>query len=131
MQLQRFSSRIDRLLGATLREHGINPAQFTVLLTIGANEGLTQQQLADAIGLTRANVSQLLDRLQEARMIERIPQGRAYALHLTDASRALLAATIPQQEQVIIDQFSSLSADSQRELSRIMAALESAGSTER
>lgn len=123
-RLQRFSARIDRLLDATLRDHGINRAQFDVLLTIGANEGLTQQQLAQSIGLTRANVSQLLDRLQTAGLVERIPQGRAYALRLTSDGRALLEITIPLLDQVIIEQFSALSAVDQTSLHTLVEQLD-------
>lgn len=123
-RLQRFSARIDRLLDATLRDHGINRAQFDVLLTIGANEGLTQQQLAQSIGLTRANVSQLLDRLQTAGLVERIPQGRAYALRLTSNGLTLLEITIPLLDQVIIRQFSALSAGDQTELHTLVEQLD-------
>lgn len=123
-RLQRFSARIDRLLDATLRDHGINRAQFDVLLTIGANEGLTQQQLAGSIGLTRANVSQLLDRLQNSGLIERIPHGRAYALRLTDNGRELLEVTIPLLDQAIIEQFSALSDRDQTRLHTLLEQLD-------
>jgi DNA-binding MarR family transcriptional regulator len=123
-RLQRFSARIDRLLDATLRDHGINRAQFDVLLTIGANEGLTQQQLAESIGLTRANVSQLLDRLQNAGLIERIPRGRAYALRLTNNGRELLEVTIPLLDQAIIEQFSALSDSDQTRLHTLLEQLD-------
>lgn len=123
-RLQRFSARIDRLLDATLRDHGINRAQFDVLLTIGANEGLTQQQLSQSIGLTRANVSQLLDRLQTAGLVERIPQGRAYALRLTSNGLTLLEITIPLLDQVIIEQFSALSSSDQTMLHTMVEQLD-------
>lgn len=123
-RLQRFSARIDRLLDATLRDHGINRAQFDVLLTIGANEGLTQQQLSQSIGLTRANVSQLLDRLQTAGLVERIPQGRAYALRLTSNGLTLLEITIPLLDQVIIEQFSALSSGDQTMLHTMVEQLD-------
>jgi DNA-binding MarR family transcriptional regulator len=123
MNWQRVSSRINRLVDAKMRELGINQAQLMVLLSIGVDEGLTQQQLSDSLGLTRANVSQLLDRMQDAGLIERLPSGRAYALHLTPASHELLARALPAQEAVIASQFETLSAAEQAELGSLMSRL--------
>lgn len=123
MNWQRLSYRINRLVDARMREFGINQAQLMVLLKIGHDEGLTQQQLSTSLGLTRANVSQMLDRLQEAELIERIPSGRAYALHLTPASQDLLALALPLQEEVISSQFETLSASEQMVLGNLMSRL--------
>lgn len=123
MNWQRVSSRINRLVDAQLRELGLNQAQLMVLLRIGVDEGLTQQDLSASLGLTRANVSQMLDRLQDAGLIERQPSGRAYALHLTPASHELLAQALPIQECVIASQFATLSAQEQSELGSLMSRL--------
>jgi DNA-binding MarR family transcriptional regulator len=122
--MQRITARIDRSMAATLRAHDINPAQLTLLRSIGANEGLTQQELAGAIGLSRANISQLLDRLQAAELIARVPSGRAYALYLTDASRNLLQTVLPEMEALILGQFAVLSPEDQATLDRILAKLD-------
>lgn len=126
MNWQRFSSRIDRLIDANLRELGVNQAQLMVLLKIGQDEGLTQQRLATSLGLTRANVSQLLDRLQDAGLISRVPSGRAYALHLTTDAYELLARALPAQEDVIASQFATLSPTEQAELGMLMCRLNAA-----
>lgn len=106
-----------------MRELGINQAQLMVLLRIGVDEGLTQQQLSESLGLTRANVSQMLDRLQEAGLIERTPRGRAYSLSLTPASHDLLARAVPLQEDVIASQFAALSPSEQTELGALTKRL--------
>jgi DNA-binding MarR family transcriptional regulator len=123
MNWQRVSSRIGRQIDARMRELGINQAQLMVLLRIGVDEGLTQQQLSESLGLTRANVSQMLDRLQEAGLIERNPRGRAYSLNLTPASHDLLTRALPLQEEVIASQFAALSATEQVELGALMKRL--------
>ena len=120
---QHFAARTERLLGAALRRHGLNHGQLAVLLSIGAAEGLTQQDLADRLGLTKANVSQVLDRLQAAGLVRRVPAARAYALHLTDESRALLAAAVPEQEALIAEQFAGLTPDEQEQLRRLVERL--------
>ncbi len=125
-KMQRFTARIDRMLAATLREHDINPAQLNLLMSIGAREGSTQQELAGTIGLSRANISQLLDRLQAAGLIERVPSGRAYALYLTDDSRTLLHTVLPAMESVILDEFSAVAPDDQVTLDTILTQLDAA-----
>jgi MarR family transcriptional regulator, organic hydroperoxide resistance regulator len=125
VDLQRFLARSERLLGAALRRHGLNRGQLAVLLTVGADEGLTQQELADRLALTKANVSQLLDRMEATGLVQRVPEARAYALHLTEESRELLGAVVPEQERLIIDEFSDLSRDEQQQFRLLVGRLAS------
>ena len=125
VDLQRFLARSERLLGGALRNHGLNRGQLAVLLTVGASEGLTQQELADRLGLTKANVSQLLDRMAGADLVRRVPDARAYALYLTHKSRELLGAVVPEQEQLIIAEFSNLSQEEQRQFQQLTGRLAS------
>jgi DNA-binding MarR family transcriptional regulator len=127
LDMQRLSARIERALTASLREVGLSHSQFAMLLTIGSSEGLTQQDLAARIGLTKANVSQLLDRLEAAGMVQRVPESRAYALHLTEASRQLLANKIPEHQALIADQFSDLTGEEQAVLRGLVGRLVQSG----
>ncbi len=124
VKLQRLSARTERRLDAGLRRHGLNRAQLAALLRIGASEGLTQQDLADALGLTKANVSQLLFRLEASGLVRRDPIARAYALHLTDESRALLAEVVPEQNAIISAVFANLSAAEQEQFRLLVDRLE-------
>jgi DNA-binding MarR family transcriptional regulator len=119
--MQRLSARIERLLTAALRESGFGHSHFAMLMTIAANGGLTQQELADRLGLTKANVSHALDRLEEAGLVQRVPEARAYALHLTDAGTEFLAKVLPEQQQLIIDEFSDLAPSETELLQGLMA----------
>jgi DNA-binding MarR family transcriptional regulator len=127
LDMQRLSARIERALTASLREVGLSHSQFAMLLTIGSSEGLTQQDLAARIGLTKANVSQLLDRLEAAGMVKRVPESRAYALHLTEASKLLLANKIPEHEALIAGEFSDLTIDEQAALRGLVGRLVQSG----
>lgn len=127
LDMQRLSARIERALTASLREVGLSHSQFAMLLTIGSSEGLTQQDLAARIGLTKANVSQLLDRLEAAGMVQRVPESRAYALHLTEASRQLLANKIPEHQALIANQFSDLTSEEQAVLRGLVGRLVQSG----
>jgi DNA-binding MarR family transcriptional regulator len=120
----RLVQRTEQLLAANLRRHRLNPGQLDILVRAGAAEGLTQQELAERLCHSKANVSQMLDKLEAAGLVRRVPEGRAYAIHLTDEGRQALGAAVPALEGVIADQFAVLTVDEQRELIRLMAKLE-------
>ena len=72
----------------------IRPGQFSVLLVLQQNPGLRQSQVADALGIKRANFVTLLDGLEARGLTRRVPvreDRRAVALHLTEAGEALVA----------------------------------------
>jgi len=78
----------------TLAEINISPAQFSVLVVINANRGLSQAEVAATLGIERARLVRLLDRLEGRGLIERLQStgdGRRHALQLTARGRALLA----------------------------------------
>lgn len=77
----------------SLAEVDIRPAQYSVLVVIGANAGLSQADLAEALGIERARMVHLLDRLEQRDLIERQPSNtdrRSHALHLTKEGQRLL-----------------------------------------
>ncbi|HEV2529139.1 MAG TPA: MarR family transcriptional regulator [Thermomicrobiales bacterium] len=121
-----MTAQVDRQLDAVLRTHGLNRGQLNVLLTIGSDEGLTQQDLADRLGLTKANVSQLLSRLEANGLIRREPVARAYALYLTDTSRDQLITAVEDQEAVIRAHFAGLNVLEQAQLQTLVAKIEHA-----
>ena len=78
----------------TLAAVDISPAQFSVLVVIGANRGLSQAELAATLGIERARLARLLHRLQERGVIQRLQasdDGRRHALQLTPQGHTLLA----------------------------------------
>lgn len=88
----------------TLAPVDISPAQFSVLVVISANRGLSQAELATTLGIERARLVRLLHRLQIRGLIERRPSsadGRRHALELTPQGRALLgrAKTLAGQHE--------------------------------
>jgi DNA-binding MarR family transcriptional regulator len=78
----------------TLADADIRPAQYSVLVVVGANPGLSQISLSQALGIERARLVRVLHELERRRLIERRPSpsdGRSHALHLADDGVALLA----------------------------------------
>jgi DNA-binding MarR family transcriptional regulator len=64
----------------------IRPAQFSVLVVIETNSGLSQADLAERLGIERARLVRLLDGLEKRGLIRRRPSPldrRSHALVLT------------------------------------------------
>lgn len=76
----------------TLAPVDLRPAQFSVLVAIERNPGLSQVQVCDALGIQRTNFVPLLDELEKRGLArrERGADRRSYALHLTEAGEALM-----------------------------------------
>ena len=78
----------------TLADADIRPAQYSVMVVVGANPGSSQISLSQALGIERARLVRMLHELERRRLIERrrsASDGRSHALHLTGEGIALLA----------------------------------------
>lgn len=72
----------------------VSPAQFSVLVVINANTGLSQAELANALGIERARLVRMLHQLELRKLTVRLPSsadGRRHALELTREGEKLLA----------------------------------------
>lgn len=126
LRLVRVEQKIRRVLVGDLRRRGLSLAQFDALARVGAAEGITQQELADALLVTKGNVCQVLDRMERRGWVLRRPEGRANRLFLTDEGRQLYAETIPPHEALVAGRFSALAHAEQRELVRLLGKLDRA-----
>lgn len=77
----------------TLSSIDLRPAQYSVLSVIAANRGLSQADVAQLLGIERARLVRLLDRLEKRGLTQRLASPvdrRSHALQLTPAGQALL-----------------------------------------
>lgn len=116
LRLARVFQKIERASAEHLRRWGLSVAQFDALAQVGAAEGLTQQELADHLLVTKGNICQLLDRLEQSGLIERRQEGRAKRLFLTEAGHRLVAEVVPAQERMIASLFATLAPEEARAL---------------
>jgi DNA-binding MarR family transcriptional regulator len=108
VQLARTFLLIQRQVVAALARHEITLPQFDLLATLRFSEGVTQQELAGRLLVTKGNVCGLLDRLEKLRWVERRPDpddGRANRLHLTHEGRALIERLLPEHDSLILGIF--------------------------
>ena len=89
---------IFRDFAANLRELDITPTQFGTMVIIGANPGIKQTDLAQAIQLDRSSIVPLIDRLEKGGLVtrERLHSDRRInALKLTPAGSRFLEKLVP------------------------------------
>jgi DNA-binding MarR family transcriptional regulator len=116
LRLARIYQKISADSERRFKQHKLSTAQFDVLTHIGARPGLSQQELAASLLVTKGNISQLLDRMEGEGLVVRRHEGRRNCLDLTDAGRALYSRAVPAQEAAIGQLLAALSADEQRQL---------------
>jgi DNA-binding MarR family transcriptional regulator len=70
----------------TLAAFDVRPAQFSVLVLIGANPGRSQAEIGKALSIERARLAKMLNELERRRWVRRrsaTNDGRSHSLHLT------------------------------------------------
>jgi MarR family transcriptional regulator, organic hydroperoxide resistance regulator len=111
-RLVRLEARMQSAVGERLRQIGVSIPQCDVLTTLSEREGVSQQQLAERLYVTKGNISGLLDRLEGAGFVERraaAADRRQYSIYLTDGGRAMAEKAIAVQHRWIASTLGRLS----------------------
>jgi DNA-binding MarR family transcriptional regulator len=131
MRLARVFQKVDRVATESLRCRQLSPAQVDVLAKVSSTEGISQQELANALLVTKGNVCQLLDKMEASGLLERRPDGRVNRLFLTEQGRHVHDEIVPKHDAMLAGQFESLSAKEQRELLRLLRQVDRSLSMEK
>jgi DNA-binding MarR family transcriptional regulator len=124
MRLARVFQKVDRAATESLRWRQLSPAQVDVLAKVGSAEGISQQELANALLVTKGNVCQLLDKMEGTGLLERRPDGRVNRLFLTDQGRQIHDEVVPQHDAMLAGHFKTLSVRDQHELLRLLRQID-------
>ncbi len=119
LQLVRVYHHLQRRIQAALEPFGVTLAQLDVLYALSGGDDITQQELAERLLMTKANVAVILDRLADRGLIERRSDPRdrrANRLFLTPAARGLLADALPVHADAVVALMRPLPDDSQLKL---------------
>jgi DNA-binding MarR family transcriptional regulator len=127
LRLARIYQRIDHATADLMRRWDLSVAQFDVLNMLGLHEGITQQELADRLLVTKGNISQLIARMERRGLIRRCQEGRAMRLHLTEAGRHLRATVLPAQEALVARHFAHLTQDEAHTLHTLLRRVDRGG----
>jgi DNA-binding MarR family transcriptional regulator len=126
MRLARVFQKVDRAASESLRCRQLSPAQVDVLAKVGSSEGISQQELANALLVTKGNVCQLLDKMEGAGLLERRPDGRVNRLFLTDQGRRVHDEVVPRHDAMLAAYFDAIEPVEQRQLLRILRQVDRA-----
>jgi DNA-binding MarR family transcriptional regulator len=119
----RLHQRITLRAAQDFRTIGLSLAQFDLLSTLSEQEGVSQQELAARLYVTKGNVSGLVDRLASAGLVERrrLPfDRRSHALHLSLEGQALVERGLALQRQLVEATLGQLSAVDATDLERLL-----------
>ena len=111
-RLLRLETSVRAAMSEKLKQLDLSVPQLDVLSTLTESEGMSQQELAGRLYVTKGNISGLLDRMAEAGLVERknmASDRRSYAIHLTEAGRALVARGLAVQTDFVNDTLGRLS----------------------
>jgi MarR family transcriptional regulator, organic hydroperoxide resistance regulator len=107
-RLIRLHTRSRMAVANRLRAFDLSVPQCDVLTTLTECEGLSQQELAERLYVTKGNISGLVDRLVANGLVERralAGDRRSHAIFLTEQGRALAQRGIEAQKTFVAGTF--------------------------
>jgi len=105
------------------RSSGLSRPQWRVLTMLRRHEGINQGGLAELVEVEPITLCRMVDRLQEAGLVERRANPadrRAWLLHLTDKARALLEEMRPMAFSLFDDAMAGLDSAERSDLFRML-----------
>ena len=118
-----LSRQARRSFDARARQIGVTRQQWQVLVTLRRNEGVNQGGLADLLDVEPISVCRMVDRLQEADLVERRPDPadrRSWRLFLTAKAEVLLAQLRPLAEEMEAQALEGISPAQRDDLYRLL-----------
>ena len=110
-------------------EFGLQPGEFDVLATLrrsGAAQGLTPTALYEDMMISSGSMTNRIDRLESAGLVERVPNpgdGRATLVRLTRAGLKLIDRAVVAHVRNQAEVLSPLDATEQRQLADLLGKL--------
>lgn len=124
-RLLRLDTRLHALITERLKTVGLSVPQCDVLTTLTEREGVSQQELAERLYVTKGNISGLIDRLAAAGMVERRRlegDRRSHAIFLTAAGRSAAEAGIAAQKDFVMQTLGRLPEEQLKALDALLVA---------
>lgn len=125
--LKHASQRLAAVTGEALAPFGIDDRRLAVLLLIGSNEPMSQQQAAERLGIDRTTMVAVLDDLAGGGLVTRAPHPgdrRRNVIAMTTQGRATLSAAMGAWDEA---ERAFLAALSQEEALQLRRALRMVG----
>ncbi|WDL91914.1 MarR family transcriptional regulator [Bacillus sp. HNR-4] len=123
-RLSRFYNKSIRETNQHLKKWNVSAAQFDVLAQVGGHDCLTQQELGNKLFVTKGNITQLLNKMEQLEWIRREQEGTTKYISLTEKGRALYEEIVPPQETFQAEQFQNLNVEEQHQLLQLLKKLQ-------
>lgn len=126
VQLVRTFYLIQRRVVSALLAHEMTLPQFDVMATLRFSEGVSQQELAKRLLVTKGNVCGVVDRLETAGWVQRRSDpedARTNRLHLTPAGKRKIEAVFPDHDAVVLHAMHSVSESDAKVLRGLLGQL--------
>jgi len=126
VELARTFYLVQRKVTAMLTQLEMTLPQFDVMATLAFSEGVTQQELAHRLLVTKGNIVGVIDRLESCGWVQRRPDAndrRANRLHLTAAGKRKIDNVLPRHDRLVVKSFSALSCADAKALRNLLNAL--------
>jgi MarR family 2-MHQ and catechol resistance regulon transcriptional repressor len=121
--LARAYQAFENYAAAHIRQTGLTPPQFEVLVTLGNTPGLTMNVLAEKTLVTKGTLTGIVDRLEQKDLVRReVPpeNRRCFRIVLTEAGEKLFAQVFPAHVAYLRERFQKLDPE---EIAQIQACL--------
>lgn len=115
-----------RQLRDALKDAPLNPSSADYVRIISNEPGITLVELAELLGVSAAAVAQVLSTLERDQLIKRVPDkvdGRVKRIYLAEKGEAVEDTVNQAFETLISDSSSSLTAEENEELERLLVKL--------
>lgn len=111
---------------ARARSVGVTRPQYRVLLYLARHDGPSQSEIADALDVERITLGRMIDRMEEARLVERRADPgdrRVWRLHMLPAAQGLVDRLATIGAEVEAEALSHLAAADRDRLKRLLTAM--------
>ena len=128
LALIRVYEKMQKHASEHLQCYDLSPAQYDVLAQLLEAPGISQQELAERLMVTKGNVCTLLDRMEKKDLVvrEEDPNDRRlHALYLTDEGSRIAREAVPAYARFVREHMSALlSSEEQEELQHLLSRLD-------
>jgi MarR family transcriptional regulator, 2-MHQ and catechol-resistance regulon repressor len=124
--LQRAASMASAQVEQAVHPFGLSASQFGVLETLQSRGPVHQQELAEALGRSKAQMTAIIDALEARGWVRRerhATDRRFISVYLTDAGRDVLGSTAPARSDAIVAIMAELSGEQRARLARLCRRL--------
>lgn len=124
--LQRAASLAAAHVDAAVQPFGLSASQFGVLDTIATRGAVHQQEIAEALDRSKAQMTAIIDALESRALVRRERHAidrRFITVHLTPEGRALLANAAPARTAAIVGLMGELTGGQRTRLTRLCRRL--------